>query len=69
MACQECGNTSDGIINGLCSSCTIKNYGCLFPWLPELEKKAEEKKAAQQSVPPTAAGGSDSGGNSESCGG
>ena len=50
MACQECGNTSDGIINGLCSSCTIKNYGCLFPWLPELEKKAEEKKAAQQSV-------------------
>ena len=38
MACQECGNTSDGTINGLCSSCTMKKNGGLFPWLDEIRK-------------------------------
>lgn len=47
MACKECGNTSDGTIGGLCSSCTMKKNGCLFPWLEELEKKVI-KEAAQQ---------------------
>lgn len=41
MACQECGNTSDGIINGLCSSCTVKKHGRLFPWLEGLKKQCE----------------------------
>ena len=46
MACQECGNTSDGIIDGLCSSCTIKKHGSLFPWLEQLKKQGERIESA-----------------------
>lgn len=48
MACKECGNTEAGTINGLCSRCTYKQYGTLFPWLEDVKKKTSEEESMSQ---------------------
>lgn len=32
--CKKCKKTK-ALVNELCNSCTIKKYGCFFPWLKE----------------------------------